>query len=128
MYLSKVNPLTSQRREAGWIILQGFLFLGKEWIRSELSVILKIFKFVFRKENCSVEYDKIEDPKYQEAVLREYMIKSQAVVCLKTLLEEFDTILTEKPRELKQIANCVCHATTFFMDTSEKQVFEKVLA
>ena len=64
MYLSKVNPLTSQRREAGWIILQGFLFLGKEWIKSELSVILKLFKFVFRKENCSVEYDKIEDAKY----------------------------------------------------------------
>ena len=29
---------------------------------------------------------------------------------------------------MKQVANCVCHATTFFMDTSEKQVFEKVLS
>ena len=74
-----------------------------------------------------VEYDKIEDLKYQETVLREYMIKSHAVVCLKTLLQEFDTLSSEKPRELKQIANCVCHATTFFMDTSEKQVYEKVL-
>lgn len=89
---------------------------------------MKLLKFVFRKETCMVEYDKINEPRYQEAVLREFVIKSHAVACLKTLLEEFDTLITEKPREMKQVANCVCHATTFFMDTSEKQVFEKVLS
>ena len=76
MYLSKVNPLTSQRREAGWIILQGFLYLGKDWIKSEISMILKLFKFVFRKETCMVEYGKLDETQYQEAVLREFVIKS----------------------------------------------------
>ena len=84
--LSKVNPLQSSRREAGWIILQGFLYLGKDWIKSELPTILKLFKSVFRKETCTVEHGKLKEPVYQETVLREFIIKAQAVKALKTLL------------------------------------------
>ena len=86
LYLSKVNPLDSQRREAGWIILQGFLYLGKDWIKSELPLILKLFKTVFRKETCQIEHAKLNESVYQETVLREFVIKSHAIQCLKTLL------------------------------------------
>lgn len=100
LYLSKVNPLASSRREAGWIILQGFLYLGKDWIKSELPTILKLFKSVFRKETCFIEHGKLKEPIYQETVLREFIIKAQAVKALKTLLQEFDT-LSENAREIK---------------------------
>ena len=128
LYLSKSNPLNNQRREAGWIILQGFLYLGKDWIKSELSLILKLFKTVFRKETCLIEHAKLDDPVYQETVLREYVIKSHAIQALKTLLLEYDTMAVESAREMKQVATSVCHATTFLMDTSEKTVCEKLFA
>ena len=75
--LAKINPLENSRREAGWIILQGFLYLGKDWIKSELATILKLFKSVFRKETCVIEHGKLKEPVYQETVLREFIIKAQ---------------------------------------------------
>jgi hypothetical protein len=52
--LEKMNSITNQRKEAGWILLEGFLSLGRSWIKASISKILRFFKSVFRKENCSI--------------------------------------------------------------------------
>ena len=86
---------------------------------------MKLFKSVFRKETCQIEHGKLKEPIYQETVLREFIIKAQAVKALKTLLQEFDT-LSEQAREIKSVSTFACHAATFFMDTSEKSTCEKL--
>ena len=58
-FLQNINSTTNQRREAGWILLEGLLHLGPDWIQSELPLLMKLFKTVFRKEICFIELQKM---------------------------------------------------------------------
>ena len=39
--------------------MEGLLYLGADWIQSEMSTLMKLFKTVFRKEICVIDKDKM---------------------------------------------------------------------
>jgi hypothetical protein len=84
--LGNMNSTTNQRREAGWILLEGLLYLGSDWILTEMPLLMKLFKTVFLKEICEISPAKMATPIYRETVFMEFMIKKRATSCLKTLL------------------------------------------
>ena len=99
--LEKMNSITNQRKEAGWILLEGFLSLGRNWIKTSISKILRFFKSVFRKENCSINQDLLANPIYKETVFNEFTIKKRALSCLRLLLETIDLNADENKSLLK---------------------------
>ena len=84
--LANMNSTNNHRLEAGWILLEGLFYLGPDWIQSEMSILIKLFKTVFQKEICAISPEKMATPIYRETVFTEFMIKKRATSCLKTLL------------------------------------------
>ena len=84
--LENIDSVTNQRREAGWIIMEGIMQIGPDWLQSQQVILFKLLKTVFRKEICMVDLAKMSEPMYRETVFNEFMIKKRAVACLKMLL------------------------------------------
>lgn len=42
MDLNKLDLQEHQRREAGWIIVEGLMHLGNQWVGSRLSLFVKL--------------------------------------------------------------------------------------
>ena len=53
--LNNIDSVTNQRREAGWILIEGLLQMGHDWILSEMVLLMKLFKTVLRKEICVID-------------------------------------------------------------------------
>ena len=86
-HLHNIDSVTNGRREAGWILIEGLLNLGTDWILSEMTLIMKLLKTVLRKEICAIDLQMMQsEPTYKETVFNEFMIKKRAMSCLKTLI------------------------------------------
>ena len=40
--LTKLDLQENQRREAGWIIMEGLIHLGNQWVGTRLSILFKL--------------------------------------------------------------------------------------
>jgi hypothetical protein len=67
----------SPRREAGWILFEGLLHLGNQWVGSKVTTIYKLWNSVFSKDMCDIDVERIKnkDPLYLEKILTEFKIK-----------------------------------------------------
>lgn len=54
MDLQKLDLQENQRREAGWIILEGLVHLGNQWMGSRLSLIFKLLNVSSIQVNLTV--------------------------------------------------------------------------
>jgi hypothetical protein len=61
MDLNVLQITTNQRQESGWIILEGLLNLGSEWIETQSNVLMKLFKTVFSQKMCEIDLVRIKD-------------------------------------------------------------------
>ena len=66
------------------------MYLGADWIQSEMPMLMKLFKSVFRKEICLIDPAKMGQPIYREAVFMEFMIKKRATTSLKAMLSQIN--------------------------------------
>ena len=67
----------SPRREAGWILLEGLLHLGNQWVGSKVSTIYKLWNTVFCKEMWEIDINRIKNKEtlYIEKIFTEFKIK-----------------------------------------------------
>ena len=52
--LEHINVRESNRRETGWILLEGLLHLGNQWVSFKLTTIYKLWNSLFCKDMCNV--------------------------------------------------------------------------
>lgn len=91
-YLQANEDCQTSRREAGWIMLQGMLHLGSEWVIQNIEQILMLFYSVFNKDMCIISgFSK------GSQILKELDLKLQALEAL--------TILICRNRKLLEDAN-----------------------
>jgi len=74
MSLDNLDITDCQRREAGWIMLEGLLHLGNQWASFKLTTIYKLWNSVFSKDMCSLNVEKVKarDKMYIEKILLEF--------------------------------------------------------
>jgi hypothetical protein len=63
--MSKNDSQESQRREAGWIIMEGLIHLGNQWIGTRLSMIFKLLNVSHSRPYplvCLLQRDVHSDP------------------------------------------------------------------
>jgi hypothetical protein len=78
--LATIDLKESQRRAAGWIIIDGLLYLGNQWVSSKLPLLLKLWNSAFCREMCVVDQDMLKQtPSYPEKILHEFKIKKAAI-------------------------------------------------
>ena len=75
--------------------------LGSDWVLSEIVMLMKLFKTVFRKEICQIQADKMATPIYRETVFNEFMIKKRATSCLKILLSQITVTADQQKNALR---------------------------
>lgn len=122
-----MNSTNNHRREAGWILLEGLLYLGPDWIQSEMPLLMKLLKTVFQKEICAISPEKMAEPIYRETVFMEFMIKKRATSCLKTLLSLINVQTEQHKNVLRQISSMICNAINFFLNHGDKQEIDRLL-
>ena len=78
------------RREAGWITLEGLIYLGQNWVNNNIDSLLTLFRTVFSKSMCQFDLTgKESDLLYKEAYIQEFKIKQRAISALLALLTNF---------------------------------------
>jgi len=76
-------------------------------------LIAKLFRSAFCRSMCEIDLRRIKDPLYQEVLLRELRIKSQALTCIKVFLEQASDDTRQRTNAL--IASYICNAMEFIM-------------
>lgn len=111
----------SPRREAGWILLEGLLHLGNQWVGSKVTTLYKLWNSVFSKDMCEVNMAKItnKDSGYLEKILQEFKIKKQALSTIKCFLSRCYILLNSQL--IKLISGFLTNAITFFISQEKKE-------
>lgn len=88
--LNDFDIADSPRRESGWILLEGLLHLGNQWVGFKLTTIYKLWNSVFSKDMCEVDVERVKskDIHYLEKILVEFKIKKQALSTIKCFLNK----------------------------------------
>lgn len=118
--LQSLDWKKSQRRAAGWILIDGILYLGSQWVSSRLSLIFKLFHSVFSKEMCLVDPKELQEQSYQEKVLHEFKIKKAAIQALRTFLSKCSSLLNQYTWKL--VGGFLSSAVSFFVDKDKKEL------
>jgi len=87
MDLKSVDLSQDQRREAGWILLEGLLKLGPTWVHGNSQLIHKLFRSAFSPKMCTIDTEALKDKKKVEIVLHEFKIKKRALACLNIFID-----------------------------------------
>ena len=87
MDLKNIDLVQDQRREAGWILLEGLLKLGNQWVQGNSQLIHKLFRSAFSPKMCTLDTAALKDKKIVEVVLHEFKIKKRALACLNIFIE-----------------------------------------
>lgn len=114
----------SPRREAGWILLEGLLHLGNQWVGSKVTTIYKLWNSVFSKDMCEIDVERIKnkDMLYIEKILIEFKIKKQALSTIKCFLNKCYILLNSQL--IKLVAGFLVNATTFFISQEKKEIIK----
>ena len=120
--LSEFDITDSPRREAGWILLEGLLHLGNQWVGFKVTTIYKLWNSVFCKDMWEIDVDRIKskDVNYLEKILIEFKIKKQALSSIKWFLNKCFILLNSQL--IKLVSGFLINATTFFISQEKKEI------
>ncbi|CDW72650.1 heat repeat-containing protein 5b [Stylonychia lemnae] len=117
--LQKVDLQENQRREAGWIIFEGLVSLGNQWMGTRLSLFFKLLNSVFTKDMCIVNPIQLKDQNYQEKILNEFRIKKAALSTIRQFLSKCFVLLNNQL--LKLIGTFLVNAVSFFINQDKEK-------
>jgi hypothetical protein len=113
--LKSIDLSQGERREAGWILLEGLLKLGPTWIKENSTMIHKLFRSIFSAKMCQVEQVNIDT--HLEVILQELKLKKRGLACLKLFIDTVDAEQMKRVVANEYLANAI----TFVMPNSTYQ-------
>jgi len=104
------------KRAAGWIIIQGLLGLGKKWVSTHLSGLIKLWTRTFKTE-------KEEDA---DTILQDFIVKSESLKALNDLIDNYKTLLNQE--RMLSITTILINVSSYLLDNIKelkKTVFDQ---
>lgn len=103
------------RREAGWILIEGLLGQGENWVRQNIESILMALYSVLNKSICGTKgFTKMSQ------ILREFDNKIRALGALSYLIKKYrSNLLEENKNHLKMVSSLLGNCLQFLFNNSK---------
>lgn len=112
------------RREAGWIVIQGLLYQGEEWMSQNIEQILMVFYSIFNRDMCTIAgFTSVSQ------ILREFDLKLRALEALNLLIRMHTKLLNEANKHnVKLVSSFLNHACNFLFNNSKDKNAQEMAA